>query len=187
MVFDNLKAFKLVFWDFDGVLFDSLAIKGRAFADYFSQRDSIIWEKIYGHHIANGGMPRSEKLPLYSLWSGIERWDDFNAFLFSRLSEEANFNPEALVAVRELHNSRVPQCIVSAALQSEVVALCETACISYMFDQILGAPAVKTQLIGRMLTSYRVPHHDAILVGDSNADHQAANACGIPFLYYKCG
>ena len=58
-----------VFWDFDGVIKESVEIKSKAFEELFSTYGSNITDKIRIHHERNGGISRFEKIPLYLSWS----------------------------------------------------------------------------------------------------------------------
>ena len=59
------------FFDFDGVIVDSVQIKAKAFALLFESHGSQIQEKIVSHHLNNGGMTRSEKIKYYF---SVEDW-----------------------------------------------------------------------------------------------------------------
>ena len=68
----NLNHFRLICWDFDGVIKDSVDVKTEAFVELFQEYGPDIAEKVRAHHLANGGMSRFEKFPLYCRWSGRE-------------------------------------------------------------------------------------------------------------------
>ena len=61
---------KAIFWDFDGVIKDSVSLKSDAFSELFSSSDKAVVNKINEHHELNGGVSRYEKIPLYLEWSG---------------------------------------------------------------------------------------------------------------------
>ena len=56
---------KIVFWDFDGVIKESVDIKTQAFIDLFDAYGSNVVQAVVAHHIKNGGISRFEKIPLY--------------------------------------------------------------------------------------------------------------------------
>ena len=47
---------RLVFWDFDGVIKDSLEVKGKVFSQLFQMASPELISRIIAHHAANGGM-----------------------------------------------------------------------------------------------------------------------------------
>jgi phosphoglycolate phosphatase-like HAD superfamily hydrolase len=59
-----------IFWDFDGVIKDSVKVKSDAFGQLFLPFGKEVLKKVRDHHKANGGMSRFEKLPIYLEWSG---------------------------------------------------------------------------------------------------------------------
>ena len=70
MFAEYLKSAKTIFWDFDGVIKDSIEVKSDAFEKLFLSFGSELAARVRTHHEANGGMSRFEKLPIYLDWSG---------------------------------------------------------------------------------------------------------------------
>ena len=67
---------KIIFFDFDGVIKDSVDVKTQAFYSLFEPFDLNIAEQVKKHHEANGGMSRFDKFPLYLKWAGQEPSDE---------------------------------------------------------------------------------------------------------------
>lgn len=65
-----LKSYDSIFWDFDGVIKDSVEIKNNAFEELFSRFDKEVVIDIKRHHIENIGLSRFEKIPLYLSFAG---------------------------------------------------------------------------------------------------------------------
>ena len=63
-----LKEKQVIFWDFDGVIKDSLAVKSLGFERLFSSYGVDIVEKVRDHHNAHGGISRYEKYSF--IWTG---------------------------------------------------------------------------------------------------------------------
>ena len=57
--------YDLIFWDFDGVIKESVSVKTDAYVELFSLYGSDICKQVRKHHLANGGMSRYDKIPLY--------------------------------------------------------------------------------------------------------------------------
>lgn len=57
----DFKKAKVVFWDFDGVIKESVEIKTIAFIGLFEEFGSEVYNRVREHHIANGGMSRLKK------------------------------------------------------------------------------------------------------------------------------
>ena len=65
MISEYIKKAKTIFWDFDGVIKDSVSVKSDAFEELFLPFGSDVAKKIRMHHEDNGGMSRYDKLPIY--------------------------------------------------------------------------------------------------------------------------
>ena len=69
---DIIKNSKAIIWDFDGVIKDSVELKGEIFRKLFEDQKIDIKNKIYEHHYINGGISRFKKLQKYLDWSSYE-------------------------------------------------------------------------------------------------------------------
>lgn len=65
-----IKQYQTIFWDFDGVIKDSVEVKTQAFIQLFQSYNTEIAERISVHHQSNSGKSRFEKIPLYMGWAG---------------------------------------------------------------------------------------------------------------------
>jgi beta-phosphoglucomutase-like phosphatase (HAD superfamily) len=65
-----------IFFDFDGVLADSVDVKTRAFEKLFKPYGQKIVDRVIEHHFNNGGMTRTDKFKHY-----------YNTFLGKELNE----------------------------------------------------------------------------------------------------
>ena len=90
----NLKSFDVVFWDFDGVIKDSVKTKTEVFRKLFAPYGTKIQDLVQKHHEANTGISRFEKIPFY-----------FKEFVGKTLTKEEvgrwckNFSHEAIEKV----------------------------------------------------------------------------------------
>ena len=71
---------RYIFWDFDGVIKDSVEIKSNAYEDLFLQWGELVSDKVRDHHRLNGGMSRFDKIPLYLRKLGFY-WSFHNSFI----------------------------------------------------------------------------------------------------------
>ncbi|MDX9713894.1 MAG: hypothetical protein RBT37_00530 [Dissulfurispiraceae bacterium] len=71
MLAELLSRYKLIFWDFDGVIKNSVKVKTDAFISLFRSFGAEIVERVRAHHEMNGGMYRYEKIPIYLGWAGL--------------------------------------------------------------------------------------------------------------------
>ena len=57
-----VKLIKTVFWDFDGVILDSMPIRDYGFAKIFEDFDKSLIDKLLEYHTLNGGLSRYVKI-----------------------------------------------------------------------------------------------------------------------------
>ena len=65
-----LNNFKILIFDFDGVIKDSTKVKTDGYLHVFRSADKIIKRKILDHHKKNQGISRFLKMPKYAEWTG---------------------------------------------------------------------------------------------------------------------
>jgi phosphoglycolate phosphatase-like HAD superfamily hydrolase len=184
----NLEDYFVVFWDFDGVIKESLNVKTKAFVKLFEEYGVEITNKIGAHHLANGGMSRFEKFPLYASWVGLtltsEQIDEYSR-KFKLLAFEGVVNAPWVAGVEEvLRNKPENQfyILVSATPQSEIEEIVAALNIGSCFMEIHGSPLTKREAIMNTLKNLNVPAEDCLMIGDAQSDFDAATGNGIKFL-----
>ena len=102
MSIEYLKNAKTIFWDFDGVIKDSVVVKSDAFEQLFLPFGDEVAISVREHHEANGGISRFKKLPIYLNWAGEEvtaELIDEYARKFSQLAKQKVVNSEWVVGI----------------------------------------------------------------------------------------
>jgi phosphoglycolate phosphatase-like HAD superfamily hydrolase len=183
-----LRSFDLVIWDFDGVIKDSVAVKGDIYANLFPHATSLVRRQILNHHYMNGGLSRHEKIPLYMGWCGIPVTStNIQEFLvaFSRQSVVQVVNSPWIPGVKEYLRSNIIKqrfYVVSATPLCELNQIIEKLKIDNCFVGTYGSPCPKKVAITKILDQEKAIPSDAVFVGDSQLDYEAASACGVPFF-----
>jgi len=177
-----------VFWDFDGVIKDTVNLKGEAFAELFRVHGEALAGKIRKHHTLHGGVSRMKKIPLYLKWAGLARdpitvgqYCERFAGVVYRGVMEAPWVPGAEDFLRRNPFGQ-KFFLVTATPQKEVETILAALDLAGSFDGIWGAPTIKSEAIRKVLAASGVASDRCLLVGDSLTDHQAALATNIPFL-----
>lgn len=180
--------FKLIFWDFDGVIKDSVAVKTKAFVQLFAPYGHEVAEKVRFHHEANGGMSRFDKIPLYLRWAGEEPSElRVNEFCdqFSQLALqgviEAPWVPGVESCLRNNPNQQI-FVLVSATPQDELEQILRALDLKRCFTNIFGAPTGKKEAIRMTLAAHSINPQECIMIGDALADLEAAQANQVHFL-----
>jgi phosphoglycolate phosphatase-like HAD superfamily hydrolase len=183
-----LRAARVVFWDFDGVIKDSVEVKSVGFEQLFSPYGTAVVEQIRRHHETHGGMSRYEKIPLYLGWAGEvatkAKVKDF-CDRFSRLVFKAVIDSPWVPGVREYLRkefARQSFVLLTATPQEEIEGILSALDIAHCFERVCGAPSPKAIAIADILRSRHYAAEDALVIGDSESDLQAAEANGVGFL-----
>lgn len=183
-----LSAAHVVFWDFDGVIKDSIDVKTAAFVELFRPHGETVVERVRRHHEMNGGISRFDKIPLYLRWAGITPDDRLVADYcerFSQLVFHAVIAAPWVLGVREYlvsNRSRQHFVLVTATPQQEIQAILRTLDILSCFEACHGAPTPKGVAVAQALQRLKIPPDLAILVGDTETDLRAAVQNKVSFL-----
>jgi phosphoglycolate phosphatase-like HAD superfamily hydrolase len=183
-----LQRASIVFWDFDGVIKDSVAAKSDGYEQLFMSYGKEVAGRVRKHHEAHGGVSRYEKIPIYLNWAGesgtVARVQEF-CDRFSKLVRQAVINSPWVPGVREYlqeHCARQRFVLLTATPQEEIQEILHELDIAHCFDFLCGAPTPKADAIADILRSLLYSVEAALVIGDSESDLAAAEANGVAFL-----
>lgn len=183
-----MKDRRVLFWDFDGVVKETVDIKTEAYVRLFAPFGAALAARVREHHENNGGMSRFEKLPLYLQWAGqaaspaeVSRYCE----LFSEAVFQAVLDSTWVPGAREylMANHAVQRFVlVTGTPQAEIERILDVSGIAGCFCEVHGAPTSKAAAIAAALARLRCRCEDALMIGDSEADLRAALAARVAFL-----
>lgn len=188
MIVDEIGCFRVVFWDFDGVIKESVDVKSRAFFDLFRPFGVELANKVLEHHEANGGMSRFDKIPLYLDWSGVppdqKNVDAYCHAFAQRVTQGVIDSPWVKGVESYLRHNEHQQTfvLVSATPQDELAYILNALSLSGCFTRVYGAPTRKEDAIQETLSEWDLMKKECLMIGDAKADLQAAASNGIRFL-----
>jgi phosphoglycolate phosphatase-like HAD superfamily hydrolase len=184
----RLRRYRILFWDFDGVIKESVTIKTDAYVALFEPFGPQLAARVREHHECNGGMSRLEKIPLYLRWSGAEpsteQVDEYCA-AFAHAVRQRVIDCPWVAGVREYlaQNHARQRCVlITATPQAEMIDILAALRIAAWFREVHGAPTSKAQAIAAVLQRWRCAPTEALVIGDSRSDYQAALTAGPDFL-----
>lgn len=183
-----LKTRQVVFWDFDGVIKESVLVKSEGYEQLFVPYGENVVQKVRKHHNAHGGISRYEKIPLYLSWAGESASEDqIQSFCgkFSDLVQQAVIDAPWVSGVREyLHKNHTSQyfVLITATPQKEIEQILHALDITHCFRETHGAPASKTIVVRNALERLNFLPEQSLLVGDSDTDLRAAEENNVTFL-----
>lgn len=188
-----LDKFKVILWDFDGVLMNSNAVRDIGFEKVLACYPAEQVEALMNYHKANGGLSRYVKFRYFFEQIRNEVVSDEQiqelAKKFSIIMKEILFNKSLLIKdsiqfVKE-NFSKFKMHIVSGSDGVELRSLCKHLEIDNYFITIEGSPTTKNQLVKELLSTCNYSVNDCVLVGDSINDLEAARVNNISFAAYN--
>ena len=183
-----VKEFKIVFWDFDGVIKDSVGVKSLGYAKLFLSFGQEVVERVNQHHKANGGVSRFEKIPLYLNWAGepaspaqVHEFCD----RFSNLVQQAVIDSPWVPGVYEylkFHHTRQCFILITGTPQEEIEQILGSLEIAPFFKEVHGAPKSKEIVVNKVLKQLGCSPDEALVIGDSKTDLEAAKGNNVAFV-----
>lgn len=178
-----------VFWDFDGVVLDSVDIKTRAFARMFRAYGQDVEKAVVDYHLAHGGISRSEKFRYYYsefLNRPISEdevqilGNEFSALVLEEVLA-APFIPGALETLDLLLQTGVPSFVVSGTPEEELRHIVKVRQLLKYFTAVYGSPKSKTDIVSEILGENGYEASRCLFLGDAMTDYHAAIAAGTHF------
>lgn len=185
MTFSGLQA---IVFDFDGVLVESVDLKGQAFVALYGDESESIRQEVLAYHEAHGGMTRYEKIRHYETLCGRRGDEESVAVLAARFAEivEAQVVAAPWVAgagaFLERYHDTIPLYVASATPQEELERIIEKRGMAPFFKRVYGAPAKKHEALLNIAAANRYDPQVMLMVGDAMTDRDAAEKAGTRFV-----
>ena len=179
-----------VFFDFDGVVLDSVRVKTEAFAKMFRQYGPDIESKVVAYHLANGGVSRFNKFRYFYenlLKQEIteeklrQLGEEFSGHVLNRVLK-APFMEGALDTLIQLKARNIVAYIVSGTPHEEINYIVEQKGISHFFREVYGTPKEKFEIIRDILFYNGYQNTKCLFIGDAMSDYKAAQENGVYFF-----
>jgi phosphoglycolate phosphatase-like HAD superfamily hydrolase len=186
----DMNGYDFFFFDFDGVIVDSLGIKAEAFGSLFEEYGKDVMDKVIEYHLDNGGVSRYEKFKYYyNELLGQEITPEISDNLdkeYSKKVVEKVVSAVEIPGVKDLLkelNSRGKSCfVVSATPQEEIRRITRMKGMDGFFKDVVGSPRKKGENLKLLLDEYFVSLEKAIFFGDAKSDYEAARSNGVDFV-----
>ncbi|MEV9528511.1 HAD family hydrolase [Aliarcobacter butzleri] len=184
---------KTIFWDFDGVILDSMPIRDFGFLKIFEEFDKELVDKLLEYHTLNGGLSRYVKIRYFynillkkdvSDEKVQELADKFSIIMKTELTNKKYLIKETVDFIEKNYQNYNFH-IVSGSDEKELNYLCKELDLTQYFKTIEGSPTPKNDLVKKILEKYKYDPKECILIGDSINDYEAANVNGIKFYGYN--
>ncbi|QLA18864.1 HAD family hydrolase [Desulfolutivibrio sulfoxidireducens] len=182
--------YQAIFFDFDGVILDSVHVKTRAFAAMFRQYGPQIEQAVIDYHLAHGGVSRFSKFEYYYtrlLKKTIDHKTmnalcrEFNSLVLQGVLDSP-YVPGALETLNFLKYNNIPAFVVSGTPDDEIKYIVKIKSLAPYFLEVHGSPRQKSEIILDVSQRHKLPLDKTLFIGDAMTDYSAAQACGGNFL-----
>ena len=189
MVKEHIK-YQAIFFDFDGVILDSLHVKTEAFAEMFRKYGPETERAVIDHHQANGGISRFHKIKHYYeniLKKSItqeelqELGDKFSKLVLQKVLNSP-YIPGVLETLQKLKKNNVPCFVISGTPEEEINFIVEKKELNPFFLEVHGSPKEKQTALSDIIDRYKLTPEACLFIGDALTDYNAACKTGIKFL-----
>ncbi len=188
-----LDNFKVILWDFDGVLMNSNSVRDLGFEKVLAGYPEVQVEELMKYHKSNGGLSRYVKFRYFFEEIRKEKVSDeqiqelakkFSLIMRQVLFDESLLIKDSIKFVKE-NFSKFKMHIVSGSDGIELNDLCKHLDIGKYFITIEGSPTAKDQLVKQLLSNFNYSLNECVLIGDSINDMEAAKVNSISFAAYN--
>lgn len=180
---------KSILWDFDGVIAESVDVKGFAFREMYLKFGEDIADKVLAHHMNNGGVSRYQKFrDWHKKFLNIElTQDEVNSLAqdFSELVVAKVVASPMIAGVKEFLESNkilLDSYIISATPEDELKRIVEKMNLSPFFKGVFGSPKSKVDHINSLVEKKIITKESSVFIGDSINDFNAAEKTNLKFI-----
>lgn len=182
--------FDCVFFDFDGVIADSVDAKIAAFGELYREYGEGVRAIVMAYQRAQPGETRFEKIPkLHRDLLGItlspeevgDRCDRLSAIVLDQVVASALL-PDVPDVLRLLREAGVAAHVVSGTPHDELQMIVDRKGLRAFFASTRGAPETKVSIVRDIMAREGLSADRCLFVGDAMIDYRCAQACGIAFL-----
>jgi HAD superfamily hydrolase (TIGR01549 family) len=188
-----LDTYKVLLWDFDGVIMDSNPVRTYGFEKVLKNYPPNQVGELITYHKQNGGLPRYDKFRYFFAKIRGEQPDEkeiaalstrFSEIMLKKLFDRSLLIPDTVSFIKANY-TKFKMHIVSGSDQTELRKICDHLGLSNYFISITGSPTLKPELTRQVLEAYNYNNKEVAFIGDSINDHDAAAKNGIDFCGYN--
>lgn len=179
---------KNIFFDFDGVIAESVNAKTEAFRQMYLPYGEAIANQVVDYHILNGGVSRFDKFRYYHsnfLNISIEEAevnklaDQFSAIVLDKVIQ-AKEVPGANDFIRE-YNEKLKMWVITGTPTQEIELIAKERGIESYFIGLHGSPKNKKYWTEYLVDKFHLKRDETLFIGDATTDLEAANYSNLLF------
>ena len=179
-----------IFFDFDGVIADSVDAKIIAFGELYREFGAEVRAAVMAYQRAVPGETRFDKIPKFhrELLGGeltpdqVTHWCDRLSDIVLDEVVASPLLPDVPEILALLRDRGVPEPIVSGTPHDELQMIVDRKGLRPWFASARGAPQKKHVIVEDILAVTGLERDRCLFVGDAMTDYDCAQACRIDFL-----
>ena len=185
----NHPVVRAIFFDFDGVLVDSVPLKERVFREMIREQAPEHVEPAMEYYLSHGGTSRVEKFR--AIWPNILHRhlpDD----VLSRLAKEFSHRVSGRVIrcpyirgaeafLRKFHED-LQLFVISGTPEPELQRIVRSRGMQPFFQGVFGSPPTKVDIGERILREWQLQRSEVCFIGDATTDRDAARKLQTRFV-----
>lgn len=180
---------KNIFFDFDGVLAESVNVKTEAFRNLYLHMGEDIAEKVVEYHLAHGGVSRFDKIRHYhNEFLNLEIKDEEVTEWANRFSELALTGvvnaPEVAgaVAFLDAYHKQYRCWVITGTPTDEIRPILVQRGWDKYFEDAFGSPEKKVYWTEYIIEKEGLKREETVFVGDAPTDQDAAAKANLTFI-----
>ena len=173
---------KNIFFDFDGVITESVSAKTDAFEEMYLPYGNDIAAKVVNYHKLHGGVSRYEKFKYFhkKFLNKVINQDEVNelAIKFSNIVLEKVINSDEVLGANyfiEKYHQKFKFWVITGTPTSEIELIAEKRKLTSFFIGLHGSPNNKRYWTENLIKKHNLNRDEIIFLGDATTDMDAAN------------
>lgn len=177
---------KVIVFDFDGVLVDSVKLKHNALKDNFIEFGETFAKDVFDHHLKYGDTRYQ------SAEYAKSKLTDANEDFVEKYVKKYTKNVKDKILKMSLNKGgdavlldlvkRFPLYISSGTPEVELNDILRKKTMSHIFQGIYGSPDSKEEHLRKIIEAEHVDPKNILFIGDMHTDYEAAKNMGCQFL-----
>ena len=184
------RTLRALFFDFDGVIVDSIETKTEAFRMLFSDYSDDVIKQVLDYHKQHGGISRVDKIALaHKQYIGsplngadLKVWSERYSELVVEKVIEVPWIKGAIDFLDSVYDTAIHVFVISGTPEPELKHIIDKRAIAQYFQESLGSPIRKPPHIRGLLDQYNLQPEECVFIGDALTDYDAAKETGLHFV-----
>ena len=173
---------KNIFFDFDGVIAESVSAKTDAFEEMYLPYGKDIAAKVVEYHKLHGGVSRYEKFKYFhkeflNEVINQEKVDEL-AIQFSNIALDKVINSDEVLGAYyfiEKYHTKFKFWVITGTPTTEIEMIAEKRKLTNFFIGLHGSPNNKRYWTENLIKKHNLKRDEIIFLGDATTDMDAAN------------